>query len=114
MNYEQYKFYIHLFIHSFNLETYIAPIRDTRPTIHRRSKSSRGQRRRTSGRCKIWKCGPSAKERSSKERSFHDNATTVKARRCTVGKWARGTKSAPLAADRSTRRAAKTDTGQQR
>src|SRR6218665_290030 len=40
-------------------------------------------------------------------RSFHaDGPTTEKALRCIVSKLARGTKSSPLAAERSTRRAA--------
>src|SRR6218665_1010337 len=56
-----------------------------------------------------------SKERSSKRRSFHDDGpTTEKALRCIIAKRARGTKNSPLAAERSTRRAAKTDTGQQR
>jgi len=46
-----------------------------------------------------------SKERSSTGRSFHpDGPTTEKALRCIVSKWARGTKSSPLAAQRSTRR----------
>src|SRR6218665_2346296 len=54
-------------------------------------------------------------ERSSKGRSFHaDGPTIEKALRCIIAKWARGTKNSPLAAERSTRRAARTDTGQQR
>ena len=54
-------------------------------------------------------------ERSSKRRSFHaDGPTIEKALRCMIAKRARGTKNSPLAAERSTRRAAKTDTGQQR
>src|SRR6218665_2373049 len=40
-----------LFIHSFILETYIAPLQDT--TTQRHSMPSHGQRRRTSERCKI-------------------------------------------------------------
>src|SRR6218665_1124769 len=52
-----------------------------------------------------------SKERSSTGRSFHaDVPTAEKALRCTVAKWARGSKSSPLAAERSTRRAAKPDT----
>jgi len=44
-----------------------------------------------------------SKERSSTGRSFHaDGPTTEKALHCTVDKWARGTKSSPLAAERST------------
>src|SRR6218665_2980606 len=40
-----------------------------------------------------------SKERSSTERSFHaDGPTTETALRCTVAKWARGTKISPLAA----------------
>jgi len=49
--------------------------------------------------------------------SFHADGPTSskeKAIRCTVAKWAWGTKSSPLAAKRSTRRSSKTDTGQQR
>src|SRR6218665_550339 len=54
-----------------------------------------------------------SKERSSKGRSSHaDGPTTEKALRCIIAKRARGTKTSPLAAGRSTRRAAKTDTGQ--
>src|SRR6218665_2078590 len=54
-------------------------------------------------------------ERSSKGRSFHaDGPTIEKALRCIIAKQARGTKNSPLAAERSTRRAARTDTGQQR
>src|SRR6218665_3897319 len=56
-----------------------------------------------------------SKERNSKGRSFHaDGPTTEKVLRCIIAKRARGTKNSPLAAERSTRRAAKTDTGQQR
>jgi len=45
-------------------------------------------------------------------RSLHAGGhTTEKALRCTVAKWARGTKSSPLAAEHSTRRTAKTNTG---
>jgi len=56
-----------------------------------------------------------SKERSSTGRSFHDDGpTTEKALYCTVAKWVRGTKSSPLAAECSTRHAAKADTGQQR
>ena len=44
------------FIHSFILETYIAPLQDT--TTQRSSHPSHGQRRRTSESCKIWKGGP--------------------------------------------------------
>src|SRR6218665_1501680 len=54
-------------------------------------------------------------ERSSKGRSFHaDGPTNEKALRCIIAKRARGTKNSLLAAERSPRRAAKTDTGQQR
>src|SRR6218665_1112770 len=54
-------------------------------------------------------------ERSSKGRSFHaDGPTIEKALRCIIAKWARGTKNSPLEAERSTRRAARTDTGQSR
>jgi len=48
-------------------------------------------------------------------RSFHaDGPTTEKALRCIVAKWAQGTKSSPFAAERRSRRDAKTNTGQQR
>jgi len=50
---------MNLFIHSFILETHIAPLQDT--TTQRRSQPSHGQRRRTSGRCKIWKGRSSAR-----------------------------------------------------
>ena len=43
-----------------------------------------------------------------------DGPTNEFALRCTVAKWDRGIKSLPLAAELSTLRAAKTDTGQQR
>jgi len=46
-------------IHSFILETYVAPLQDT--TTLRRSQPSHSQRRRTSGRCKIWKGRSSAR-----------------------------------------------------
>src|SRR6218665_309854 len=46
-----------LFIHSFILETYIAPLQET--TTQRCSQPSHGQRRRTSEICKILKGGPS-------------------------------------------------------
>src|SRR6218665_966052 len=46
-------------LHSFILETYIAPLQE--PTTQRRSQPSHGQKRRTSERCKIWKGGPSAR-----------------------------------------------------
>jgi len=47
------------YFHSFILETYIAPLRDT--TTQRRSQPSHGQRRNTWGKCKIWKGGSSAR-----------------------------------------------------
>ena|SRR6218665_576478 len=47
------------FIHSFILETYIAPLQDT--TTQRRSQPSHDLRRKTSWRCKIWKGRPSAR-----------------------------------------------------
>ena len=50
--------YQHCALHSFIMETYIAPLQDI--TTQRCSQSSHGQRRRNSGRCKIWKGGPSA------------------------------------------------------
>src|SRR6218665_2406718 len=57
----------------------------------------------------------SSEERSSKGRSFHaDGPTTEKPLRCIIANRARGTKNSLLAAERSARRAAKTDTGQQR
>jgi len=66
-------------IHSFILETYIAPLQDT--TTQRRSQPIHGQRRKNWGRCKNWK----GKERSSTGRSFHaDGPTTEKALRYTV------------------------------
>src|SRR6218665_1092141 len=43
------------FIYSFILETYIAPLQET--TTQSSSQPSHRQRRRTSERCKIWKCG---------------------------------------------------------
>src|SRR6218665_1955728 len=46
-------------IHSFILETYIAPLQDT--ITQRRSQPSHGQRRKTCGKCKIWKGGSSAR-----------------------------------------------------
>src|SRR6218665_2648142 len=50
-----------------------------------------------------------------KGRSFHaDGPTTEKALRCIMAKRDQGTKNSPLAAERRTRRSAKTDTGQQR
>src|SRR6218665_3994321 len=49
-----------MLIHSFILETYIAPLQETRPTTQRCSQPSHGQKR-TSERCKIWKGGPSAR-----------------------------------------------------
>src|SRR6218665_3689516 len=89
------------------METYIAPLLDT--TTQRRSQLSHGQRRMTSKRCKIWKMSI-RKDRSSKERLFHaDGLTTGKTLRCIIAKRARGTKSSPLSAERSTPRAAKTE-----
>src|SRR6218665_2363653 len=103
----------HLAFHSFILETYIVPLQDT--TTQKRTQHSHCQRRKTSRKCKIWKGLAISNERSSTGRSFHaDGPTTEKALRCTVAKWARWTKSSPLAAERSTRRAAKTENGQQR
>src|SRR6218665_2752877 len=60
------KFHLFL-IHSFILETYIAPLQET--TTQRRSQPSHGQKRRTSERCKIWKGGPSA--RNAAQRGDH-------------------------------------------
>ena len=50
---------IHSFMHSFILETYIAPLQDT--TTQGRSQPSQGQGRRTWGRCKILKGRSSAR-----------------------------------------------------
>src|SRR6218665_2436431 len=55
------------FIHSFILETYIAPLQET--TTQRCSQPIHGQKRRTSERCKIWKGGPSA--RNATQRGDH-------------------------------------------
>jgi len=101
-----HNWFIH---HSFILETYSASSRHYHRPTQRRSQPSHGQRRRTSGRCKIWKGGPCiCNERSSTARSFHaDGPTTENALRCTVTQWAQGTKSSPLTAERSTRCAAK-------
>src|SRR6218665_881285 len=86
------------FIHSFVLETYIAPLQET--TTQRRSQPSHGHKRKTSKRCKIWKGGPSARKGRSKGRSFYaDGPTTEKALRCIIAKRARGTKNSPLAAE---------------
>src|SRR6218665_503092 len=99
-------------IHSFILETYIAPLQET--TTQRRSQPSHGQKEGLQRDVKFGRRAIS-KERSSKGRSFHaDGPTTEKALRCIIAKRARGTKNSPLAAERSTRRAVKTDTGQQR
>src|SRR6218665_3184833 len=56
-----------IFIHSFILETCIAPLPET--TTQRRSQPSHGRKRRTSERCKIWKGGPSA--RNAAQRGDH-------------------------------------------
>jgi len=56
-----------LFLHSFILETYIAPLQET--TTQRRSQPSHGQKTRTSERCRIWKGGPSA--RNAAQRGDH-------------------------------------------
>ena len=64
-------FSIHSFIHSFILETYIAPLQDN--TTQRRSQPSHGQRRRTWGRCKIWKgrsAGRNAAQKGDHSRSL--------------------------------------------
>jgi len=50
---------------SFITETYIALLQDT--TTQRRSQPSHSQRRRTWGRCKIWKGGPSARNVAQRE-----------------------------------------------
>ena len=99
------------FIHSFILETYITPLQD--PITQRRSQPSHGQKGLQGD---VYLEGLAiSKERSSTGRSVHaDGPATEKALRFTLSKWARGTKSSPLAAERSTRRAAKTVTGQQR
>src|SRR6218665_4018783 len=55
------------FIHSFILETYIEPLRET--TTQRRSQPSHEQKRRTSERCKILKGGSSA--RNAAQRRDH-------------------------------------------
>ena len=44
---------------SFILETYIAPLQNT--TTQRRSHPSHGKKRKTSGKCKMWKGGSSAR-----------------------------------------------------
>src|SRR6218665_2343222 len=54
-------------IHSFILETYVAPLQET--TTQRRSQPSHEQNTRTSERCKIWKSGPSA--RNTAQRGDH-------------------------------------------
>ena len=59
--------FIHLFIHSFILETYIAPHQET--TTQRRYQPSDRQRRWTWKRCKIWKGGPS--EGTAAQRGDH-------------------------------------------
>ena len=48
-----------IFIQSVILETYIAPLQNT--TTQRRSQPSHGQRKKTWGKCKIWKGGSSAR-----------------------------------------------------
>ena len=50
---------VHYFLHSFILETYIAPLQDT--TTQKRSQPSHGQRRKTWEKCNIWKGGSSAR-----------------------------------------------------
>ena len=82
-------------------------------TTQRRFQPSHGQRRRTSESCKIWNGGPSAKNAAQRGRSFHANGpTTEKTLHFIIVKRARGTKSSPLAPERSTRRVAKTDSEQ--
>src|SRR6218665_2905099 len=69
-NIKQFSVYIDTYIdyiHSFILETYIAPLQET--TTRRRSQPSHGQKRRTSERCKIWKGVPSA--RNAAQRGDH-------------------------------------------
>src|SRR6218665_3103011 len=81
--------HVHSFIHSFILETYIAPLQET--TTQRRSQPSHGQKR-TSERCKIWKGGPSA--RNAAQRVVGPSAWTHnrKALRCIIAKRARRTR----------------------
>src|SRR5688572_23703166 len=56
-----------------------------------------------------------SKERSLSARSIQmEGPPTEKARRCLIAKRARGTRSSPLVSERSTRRAATSDTGRQR
>src|SRR6218665_743 len=66
-----------LFIHSFILETYIAPLQET--TTQRRSQSSHGQKRRTLERCNIWKGGPSA--RNAAQRGDHSTLMDPQSKR---------------------------------
>src|SRR6218665_28759 len=73
-----------MFINSFILETYMAPLQET--TTQRRSQPSHGQKK-TSERCKIWKGGPSARNAA-----HADGPTTEKALPCIITKRARGTK----------------------
>src|SRR6218665_491470 len=61
------KWKLDRFIHSFILETYIAPLQET--TTQRRPQPSHGQKRRTSEKCKIWKGRPSA--RNAAQRGDH-------------------------------------------
>src|SRR6218665_157342 len=82
-----------LFIHSGDLY---------RASLRHYSKPSHGQRRKTLGKCKSWKGGSSA--RNADQRGDHSMLMGPQ----------RGTKSLLLAAEGSTRRAAKTYTEQQR
>src|SRR6218665_406724 len=102
--------FIHSFIHSGDL--YSASSRDyyseALPAQPRTKKKDLREMENLEG----WAIST---ERCSKGRSFHaDGSTIEKALRCIIAKRARGTKNSPLAAERSTRRAARTDTGQQR
>src|SRR6218665_889583 len=104
-------------IHSFILETYIASLQEALYKSLRGAPSQVMDKKEGLQRdVKFRRVGhQELKERSSKGRSFHaDGPTTEKALCCIIAKLARGTKNSPLAAERSTRRAAKTDTGQQR
>src|SRR6218665_2032543 len=100
------------FLHSFILEIYIAPLQET--TTQRRSQPSHGQKEGLQRDVKFGRVGHQ-QGTQLKGRSFlADGSTTEKALRFIIAKRTRGTKNSPLAAERSTRRAAKIDTGQQR
>src|SRR6218665_548919 len=109
-NLKFFTIFIHSFIHSEGL--YRASSRDyyseALPAQPRTKKKDPREMQNLEG----WAIST---ERSSKGRPLHaDGPTIEKAPRCTIAKWARGTKNSPLAPERSTRRAARTDTGQQR